>query len=485
MPTLDLSNYTLTFVDNFDTRSISQTGASTTWADIRKEWRFDANSDIGFGKSSFVDPASGYDPFSYHDGLLTITAVQDRTPYGYPTVWESGLITTQNGFNQTYGYFEIRADFSNATGAWGAFWLMPVNPIADKYGNNQHQELDVVENYGAYDNGVYSHIHTTDPVPNLTWQRDLQVVSDLATVPGFHTFGMDWGPTTIAFYVDGKFVGSQATPTDMHGPMYLLANLATTTDSRNNVDLTTGPISMDIDYIKVYARPGAAPATPAAVNGQAGDDLLRGGDAQDVINGQAGNDTVFGGEGNDLIHGNEGADYLRGDDGVDTILGDAGNDDINGNKGNDLLNGGVGDDWVVGGQGDDTLDGGDGFDIVYGNLGKDNLSGGSGNDWLRGGQDDDTLAGGDGDDWLWGDRGADILTGGNGADVFHISASSGADRITDFNRAAGDRIVIDDHVAYTLGQSGADTVITLASGDAAVLVGVTLSSLGADWLAQA
>ncbi len=478
---LDLSSYTLTFVDNFDSRSISQTGAGTTWSDIRKEWRFDANSDIGFGKSSFVDPASGYDPFSVHDGLLTITAVADRTGSGYPGSWESGLITTQNGFSQTYGYFEIRADFSNVTGAWGAFWLMPVTPIADKTGAGQHQELDVVENYGAYDNGVYTHIHTTDPAPNVNWQRDLQIYSEMASTPGFHTFGMDWGPTTISTYVDGRLVGTLATPTDMHGPMYLLANLATTDDPRNDVNKTTGPISMDIDYIKVYARPGAvaAPAEPSAQNGGTGTA------AKDVINGQAGNDTVSGGESDDVIHGNDGADYLRGDDGVDTIFGDAGNDDINGNKGNDQLSGGAGDDWVVGGQGDDTQDGGDGFDIVYGNLGNDSLSGGAGNDWLRGGQGDDTIVGGDGDDWVWGDRGADILTGGSGADVFHISAGSGADRITDFNRAAGDRIVIDDHIAYTLGQSGADTVITLSSGDTAVLVGVTLSSLGSDWLALA
>ncbi|MDN3574959.1 1,3-beta-glucanase, partial [Methylobacterium longum] len=60
---VDLTGYKLTFDDEFNTRSISQTGAGTTYADIRPGWRYDANSDIGFGKSSFVDPASGYDPF--------------------------------------------------------------------------------------------------------------------------------------------------------------------------------------------------------------------------------------------------------------------------------------------------------------------------------------------------------------------------------------------------------------------------------------
>ena len=118
MSTIDLSQFQLTFDDEFNSRSISQTGAGTTWADIRPEWRFDANSDIGFGHSSFVDPASGYDPFNVHDGVLTITAVPDRTSSGYPGSWESGLITTQGNFSQTYGYYEIRADFSNSPGAW-------------------------------------------------------------------------------------------------------------------------------------------------------------------------------------------------------------------------------------------------------------------------------------------------------------------------------------------------------------------------------
>ena len=59
---IDLSGYKLTFDDEFNTRSISQAAGSTTWGDIRSQWRYDANSDIGFGHSSFVDPASGYDP---------------------------------------------------------------------------------------------------------------------------------------------------------------------------------------------------------------------------------------------------------------------------------------------------------------------------------------------------------------------------------------------------------------------------------------
>jgi beta-glucanase (GH16 family) len=233
---------------------MSSTAAGTTWADIRPEWRFDANSDIGFGHSSFVDPASGYDPFNVHDGVLTITAVPDRTSSGYPGSWESGLITTQGNFSQTYGYYEIRANFSSSPGAWDAFWLEPVTQIPDPNNAGHWQELDVVENYGADQQSVYSTIHTTDPAPNLNWQQNLQVYSRLSQAGGYHTYGMDWEPDKISFYVDGQCVGSQPTPSDMHGPMYLIANLATQNDPSNNADAANTPISSSIDYIRVYAH---------------------------------------------------------------------------------------------------------------------------------------------------------------------------------------------------------------------------------------
>lgn len=68
-------------------------------------------------------------------------------------------------------------------------------------------------------------------------------------------------------------------------------------------------------------------------------------------------------------------------------------------------------------------------------------------DTLRGSTGNDTLRGLAGNDSLDGGAGRDLLTGGEGADRFRFSAGSGfgqaqADRITDFNRAHGDRIEI-------------------------------------------
>lgn len=207
--------------------------------------------------------------------------------------------------------------------------------------------------------------------------------------------------------------------------------------------------------------------------GEAGDDRIASGD---------GNDSVWGGEGADTITEATGSNYLRGDEGADSIAGGSGFDDINGNMGADTLHGNDGDDWVVGGRDDDVLYGDAGFDVVYGNLGNDTVSGGAGADWVRGGQGDDLVLGGPGDDLLWGDRGNDTLSGGSGADVFHSFAGAGIDRITDFSYAEGDRLVLDGGPSRTISQVGNDVVVDMGNGDQVILAGVSLSSLGSDWI---
>ena len=207
-----------------------------------------------------------------------------------------------------------------------------------------------------------------------------------------------------------------------------------------------------------------------------GDDLITGSRSLgERLNGYDGDDTISSGTG---------ADYLRGDAGNDSISGGAGFDDINGNMGNDTVSGGAGDDWVVGGKDNDLLAGDDGGDIVYGNLGADTCDGGAGDDTVRGGQDDDVLFGQAGNDWLSGDRGDDTISGGLGADFFHTSPDAGIDRVTDFNRAEGDRVLLDPGTAYSVAQIGADTVISM-SGAQMILVGVQMSSLTGDWIGGA
>jgi Ca2+-binding RTX toxin-like protein len=214
------------------------------------------------------------------------------------------------------------------------------------------------------------------------------------------------------------------------------------------------------------STPAPVPTTPQSLTGGAGADTLTGGTAADTLS------------------GGDGANFMRGGEGADVITGGSGFDNINGNQGADTINSGAGGDWALGGQGEDVVSAGDGADIVNGNIGQDTVDGGNGADTVRGGQGDDVITGGAGDDWISGDLGSDTITGGTGADIFHGFAGAGVDRITDFNYAEGDRVVLDHGTTYSAAQVGADVVITM-TGATMTLANVTLTSLPSGWITVA
>jgi serralysin len=90
------------------------------------------------------------------------------------------------------------------------------------------------------------------------------------------------------------------------------------------------------------------------------------------------------------------------------------------------------------------------------------------------------IAGGAGDDFVSGDKGNDTVTGGAGADLFHTFGDAGIDRVLDFNRAEGDRVMLDPGTQFTVSQVGADTVINMTGGGQMVLVGVQMSTLSGE-----
>ena len=141
-------------------------------------------------------------------------------------------------------------------------------------------------------------------------------------------------------------------------------------------------------------------------------------------------------------------DMLTGTATANLIEALAGNDAVYALGGNDTVNGGAGNDIVDAGAGNDRVNGGAGNDLLWGGLGADNLSGGAGNDLLDGG------------------AGRDILTGGFGGDVFVFGAG---DRVTDFSRVEGDKIVFD----ATLGLTEADLILTTtATGTSVSIAGI-------------
>ena len=133
---------------------------------------------------------------------------------------------------------------------------------------------------------------------------------------------------------------------------------------------------------------------------------------------------------------------------------------------------------LEGDEGPNHLVGRDGRDDIQGRPGDDTVEGKGGDDVLRGGRGGDRIDGGDGDDWISGGRGEDTLTGRRGADVFNSFIDNGADVVTDFSIAEGDRVELDPGTVFRVVQQGADTVIEM-QGARLILKGVRASDLPA------
>jgi Ca2+-binding RTX toxin-like protein len=240
------------------------------------------------------------------------------------------------------------------------------------------------------------------------------------------------------------------------------------------------------------------------VNASAGNDTLIGGAGADHLDGGPGNDTIsggpgvfwlIGGTGNDRITQRGGRGSIWGGAGRDTIDvtgaeggfgADAGNDQLiaSGDLRRAVLGGGTGNDsyriaagkgcanvFELPGQGTDTvrtarclshlanveritvtgtapvsITAGEGNQVVTGNSAANRLAGGLGADVMNGGDGDDTIMlGSDRYDTATGGSGADrFVPGGRGATSYHVrlAPNATAHRLTDFNAAEGDRIVL-------------------------------------------
>jgi Ca2+-binding RTX toxin-like protein len=151
---------------------------------------------------------------------------------------------------------------------------------------------------------------------------------------------------------------------------------------------------------------------PARLTGNAGDNLLIGGDQRDVIDGGGGDDNIRGLGRNDTLLGGGGADLIEGNLGNDLIDGGPGLRDLV----TYLSASGVRVDLRSGkatGDGTDTLRG---LETVEGTEQIDRMIGDASRNTLRGAGGDDRLEGLGGDDFLDGGGGTDRTIGGAGRD---------------------------------------------------------------------
>jgi beta-glucanase (GH16 family) len=190
-------------------------------------------------------------------GLLHLVAIRQSVKPHFS--WTSGMVTTGGPFTTgtphpsfafRYGYAEIRAQLPAGHGFWPAFWLLPANGAWPP-------EIDVMEEQGALPHRVYMTVHFS-----TTSKKD-DSIGGMFDGPnlthGFHSYGIDWEPGTLTWYLDGvnRFQVTAAQIEARGGkfprtPMFLLSNLAIGGWVSPPNKRTPSPASMTIKYVRVW-----------------------------------------------------------------------------------------------------------------------------------------------------------------------------------------------------------------------------------------
>ena len=240
---------------------------------------------------------------------------------------------------------------------------------------------------------------------------------------------------------------------------------------------------------------------PTILNGNGGDDILRGGPNQDILKGDAGNDLLIGGGNDNTFFGGTGHDRIHMSVSGNVVLEDTSLafTPVNGNNtpattqtlhsidrvtlfgsnhdeifdarnftGEAEFHGMAGDDMLWGGKGNDSLFGGSGNDTLYSRAGNDTLNGGPGDDALFGGQDNDTLTGGSGADRLLVESGDTILDQ-TSEDARVRFANSNAKFFNGYNYGAGtwtdvEIELVDSALKLMHEETGSTTLLKQANG---------------------
>ena len=181
--------------------------------------------------------------FAYQTG--TLTTAPDKYGLSLPvgTPWPRPAQPAK--FEFKYGWAEARMKLPYGTGLWPAFWMLQSNQVWPP-------EVDIMEAVKA---AIYTTMHygpkDVDQSQSKTFSKTVAWFDD------FHTFGVNWTPQKIDWYVDGVLVYSYAVqqwiPTE---PMYLILNLAVGGDWPGKPSIATKfPAELLVDWVRVWQRP--------------------------------------------------------------------------------------------------------------------------------------------------------------------------------------------------------------------------------------
>lgn len=205
----------------------------------------------------------------------------------------SARLNTRGKASWRYGRFEIRAKLPHGQGTWPAIWMLPEK---DRYGGwAASGEIDILEAVnlgvpcrkcpGGRENTILGTLHFGGKWPKNLHKGEEVAFPDVLD-GGFHTYVIEWYSDRMIWQVDGRTyaerrqdewstTGSKNPGAPFDQPFHLILNLAIggkLAESRGvgGVRLDGYPKRMEIDWVRVWQKPGAGTTGSNVEPGQGG-----------------------------------------------------------------------------------------------------------------------------------------------------------------------------------------------------------------------
>lgn len=251
---VDLSNYNQVFAEEFNESGLDRARWKTSLP-----WGPDTtiNRELQYFVNTFGNNPPAYDPFVFTGETLKITGIEtppELLAAANNKQYLSGVISTSDYFEMTYGYVEMSARVAGGQGLLSTFYL-----FNQEFETNK-PEIDVLEYIGSRPDKTYQtyHYYDSNRARYASGEKHssptMETVTGTDMSQGFHTYGVLWEEELVIWYVDGQEVQRITGPRVSDEPMNIIAQLVVGSEWIGAPTAASIPAVFEIDYIRVWQQ---------------------------------------------------------------------------------------------------------------------------------------------------------------------------------------------------------------------------------------
>lgn len=265
---IDMSKFSLVWQDEFDGESLDKSKWGPSWWVTERKGGYWHEDMVRVEDGNLIISAQYLDEPLKNDYY---EEWHDEIDFDeYKPGWYCGEITTQDRYEQCYGYFEVRCILPAATGMWSAFWMMNDQVVNVDGSGRDGTEIDVYESFYYKDHWWGNDCVTTGVIYDGYGDKTVnysigKYFLENDPYEEYNTYGVEWNENEYIFYINGYETGRLSPEGGVsQNPEYLLlscefagSNGIQESDRHGTgrIELTpekNWPAEFKVDYVRCY-----------------------------------------------------------------------------------------------------------------------------------------------------------------------------------------------------------------------------------------